>query len=690
MPSPAPLRRRLLLLLAPCALAAAAAAQVALYQDFDSGALDVAGSTIDLTDPSRPLVQLEPRRHPGAWGGDHWWVSFRIDGVAGRAPRFRLPTAGAFQGYSSQHRWVWTATPESPASWQPFDVGRVAGGFFESWNQASFVADRVFVASAIPYPAWRTRAHTLSLLGDPSVAPTPSADPGLVIGTTLGTAGGGYTDELGRSVPALELHGYVVTDPAAPGPKRKVVVIAGNHSGESTGSWVLQGFVDFARSADPEAEELRRVAEVLVYPQTDPEGRWAGYFRSNPENPAKNHNRHWDDPVGFSDVTRITAAMRADGGGDVDFFLDFHSFGSPTGLGYYLHTQNPLTSVLLAHVRALEPSLQDLGTVGSPTPGIAALWAAGAAGLQAEVGMTPETGFLAGQPFTRYLEIGEHWARAVVRAIRDAPEPLGPPSEARFLRLVRGLGPALHLRLNERGAAAGALAHDDSGHLRHGLYQGDAVLGARDPFTPTRGSAVKLEGTSKGPVGEHVVVPDFPVAGPAGELTLAFWFRTEDIDGDGLQYVYSHGEVALRHGLNVYFVERGHPTGQGDRLRTVFLDADDPEGFGHVLDVAPAPADGAWHHFALVVSAAGGASVYVDGLLHAHQPTLGGAAFDPATDLFLGVRSDLDPTRSYGGAGPDDGHVDELLLLDRALDADTVRALHESRLPVLDAAQPLR
>lgn len=651
-------------------------AQVTLFQDFDAGALDVAASVVDLTNPLQPAITLEPRRFSGAWPGDHWWVSFSVSGVAGTTPRFRLPTAGAFQTYTNEHRWVWSATPSVETSWSFFDLGFVdAGGYFRSANLAPFTDDTVYVAYAIPYPMSRTALLAARLIGHPLVQATASGDAGLVIGVTPGTVGGGYTDELGRNVPPLPLYGFVIGEGSG-GPKRKVVAIAGNHSGEPTGSWTLEGFVFFLLGDDPAAVELRRLADVYVYPQVDPEGRYCGYFRSNPENPTLNHNRSWEAPAGFTDITLVTAAMTADTGGVVDVFVDFHGFGSATDIGYLVPTSNARTNVLLGALGALEPSLMDF-TLPNPQPGAtAARWAAAPQGLSAEVTITSEAGSLAGEGVDRYLQLGEGYARAVLAAL-EADLPVRPPGSGRVFR-QRALrrAPALLLGLDEGG---GSVALDASGNGRHGTYVGAVAWSAESAFVQAGGRSLKLDGTSGSPGGEYVRVPDFGYAGPGGAFTLAFWFRTLDLAGSGDQSLFGHGPLAQAGSLNVYF-EETPAVGTGDRLRTVVLDGDDPAGYANVLDVSLAPADGGWHLYTLVGEAGGGATLYLDGHQVRRRDQILGGAFDPVGDLFLGARADLDPEAFYGTSAAQDGGLDELLLFDRALDAGEVLALARSPL----------
>jgi hypothetical protein len=175
--------------------------------------------------------------------------------------------------------------------------------------------------------------------------------------------------------------------------------------------------VDFILSDDPRAEALRRVADFYVYPQSNPDGRWAGHARSNPENPDVDHNRYWHDPVGFTDLTVYTTAMKFDTNSDADYFIDFHSFNNPSQIAIWIypwHTDSDFVLALLAR----EPLMGVLTATSPPDPpGVARHWAHSADGLNAEYTFTPECGFIPGWQPERWLELGENYALALYDAL---------------------------------------------------------------------------------------------------------------------------------------------------------------------------------------------------------------------------------------------------------------------------------
>jgi len=641
-------------------------ADIVLSQNFDSGSLNVGGSSVNYTNALQPAVTLTPRH---TFDNQWWWVHFQATGVTGLTPQFTLPTANAFQAVTAAHRYVYSYDGQN---WSSFNNGSVSGGLYRFSNSAAFTQDSVFVAAAIPYPVAKTNAYTAALAANPLVQPTASANGSFVIGSTLGTAGGGYTDSSGRTVEAQDLYAYRITDTTATGPKKKVVLLGGNHSGESTGSWTLQGMTDFLLSSDPVAVQLRQKAEIFVYPQSDPEGRAAGYYRSGPENPTRNHNRYWDQPVDpngaytFTDVNAIRSAMLSDTGGKADVFIDFHSYGVASGLGYYTHTNDLAANAFIGRLRAYEPTAQDL-TVENPDGIAASKWAP--SGLGSRISLTSEVGFLANQPSSRYLTLGANYGRSLFDVIQSGAldGPVARNSQA-FRATAQALGPVMHLRLDE--AAGNNVAADSSGNNRNGTYTGTVSRGVADPFdADADATAVRFSGNS---APGRVEVPDFTYDNAQDHFTLAFWFNTADIAGGNSQYVFSHGTVSTPQSLNVYLVESG-VAGQGNRLRTNLIDADDPTGSSFV-DVSPAYADGLWHLYTLVVDE-DGARVYVDGALAATGPA-GGDAFNPTGSLFFGGRNDGDGNRFYGRTAATSGLLDEVLLFDRALTAADVQSLY--------------
>ncbi len=383
--------------------------QIVLDQDFDSGSLNVPASNISYTDPNSPLVTLVLRNtlqrvHPRTY--------FRATGVLGLTPTFRTIS----QGQPAGHRHVFSYDAEN---WDFFDNGSIVGSWSAFGHNAPFAQDSVFIAHVLPYPARRTDELIASIKSSPWVSPTVSGDTNLVVGRTLGTAGGGYYDDAGRTVLAQNLYGFHIGDSSSAGPKTKVVIASGNHPVENTGTYTLEGLIQFLISSDPRAARLRRYADFYVYPLLNPEGRHAGYQRSNPEHPDMDHNRYWDRPWMITDLAIIEAAMKADTGGSTDYFFDFHSFGSATQIGQlWCDASSGMFGTPMA---AALPTYEPVITLNDWTlPQASAGWAASPQGLNATYHYSPETGVVVGVLADEYLELGKKYGLAL-------SEIIGPP-----------------------------------------------------------------------------------------------------------------------------------------------------------------------------------------------------------------------------------------------------------------------
>ncbi|HUI05439.1 MAG TPA: S8 family serine peptidase [Verrucomicrobiae bacterium] len=388
------------------ALAAFDLAQKPLDQDFECGSLDITNTTVSNPDSSSPSFTLVPR-YNGADPLGWWWMYFSATGLANKTPTFHASTVGNSIPFDNNTRWVYSY---DQVNWQFFTSGTATNGVFSFSNSIPFSSDKVYVATAIPYGPSKTDALINSIKNNPSVLPTRSADTNLVVGRTLGTAGGGYTDDLGRTVAAQNLYGFEVTDSSVTGPKTKIVIMSGNHSGEPPGTMTVQGLVNFLVSDDPRMQQLRRVADFYVYPQVDPEGRAAGYYISTPQNPTKNHNRYWNNPAGFTEITIIENAMKADTGGAVDYFFDFHSEWQPDEVQPL--ATDPMFSSPYANLLVARDSSITMTLYPYDVSSFAYGWAASTQGLNAVYTTTVEMGTLAGAQQSTYDHYGQDFALA--------------------------------------------------------------------------------------------------------------------------------------------------------------------------------------------------------------------------------------------------------------------------------------
>lgn len=60
-----------------------------------------------------------------------------------------------------------------------------------------------------------------------------------------------------------------------------IVVIARQHPGETPGSFVCEGLLDYLLGKDKESDFLRKNYEIKVVPMINPDGVCAGNYRTN-------------------------------------------------------------------------------------------------------------------------------------------------------------------------------------------------------------------------------------------------------------------------------------------------------------------------------------------------------------------------------------------------------------------------
>ena len=375
--------------------------QIAFFQDFDSGSLDVAATSVDYSSPSNPIITVAAR-DTGTWHSPR--VYFQMTGVEGLRPEFQVTTVNRVDG----HRHIFSYDQQN---WDYFDNITEGTTWDTFGHNTPFTHDTVYVSHAIPYPMSRTDQLVASVRSNPWVSPTLSGDANLVLGQTLGTAGGGYYDDTGRVVPAQNLYGFKVTDPMGTPDRIHVVWNSGNHASELTGTLALEGSIDFITGNDPRAIALRRRVEIYVYPQCNPEGRYNGYHRGSPEVYGTDHNREWDKPEPFTDITIYENSMKADTGGDVDYFFDYHSSNSAEQMAAIWGLGGDLASDYVQALRVREPGLvtRNWNKVGAGQDfGRDPVY-----GLGAEYSLTPEIGIVDGATEEDYLNAGANYVLAL-------------------------------------------------------------------------------------------------------------------------------------------------------------------------------------------------------------------------------------------------------------------------------------
>jgi hypothetical protein len=97
----------------------------------------------------------------------------------------------------------------------------------------------------------------------------------------------------GNPVPLLTITDFA-SGPAALACRPYIILSGRVHPGETNGSWMLRGVIDFLTSSAPVAVELRRRVIFKVIPMLNPDGVINGHHRTNLA--GLDLNRHWTNP----------------------------------------------------------------------------------------------------------------------------------------------------------------------------------------------------------------------------------------------------------------------------------------------------------------------------------------------------------------------------------------------------------
>ncbi|MEQ1635602.1 MAG: DUF4347 domain-containing protein [Methylococcales bacterium] len=253
--------------------------------------------------------------------------------------------------------------------------------------------------------------------------------------------------------------------------------------------------------------------------------------------------------------------------------------------------------------------------------------------------------------------------------------------------LVSGPSHAASFTLNTDGSFSYTPSLDWSGNDSFQYLVNDGVIGithywglegnAIDSVGSSNGSIVNGSATVTGLYGnalqfdgvdDHVVLPDVSYT---GNFSLALYFKVDDNSGTGLQYLYSHGAIPNSpNTIQVALTESSYiGSTPVNNLVTTVWDSNDTSGQIYT-DVSTLIGDGQWHLYTMTVTAGIGTQVYVDGGLLGSLAT-GSDSIDPVGNVYLGARSDLDPTRFLNA----NGEIDGVVLYNRALDVSEVASL---------------
>ncbi|MCU0791579.1 MAG: LamG domain-containing protein [Opitutaceae bacterium] len=163
-----------------------------------------------------------------------------------------------------------------------------------------------------------------------------------------------------------------------------------------------------------------------------------------------------------------------------------------------------------------------------------------------------------------------------------------------------------------RGDLEGNIARDSAGLARHATTLPANNADASGPAATFVASAGQAPALAFDGVDDTVALPRF-TPDPAGDFTLAFFFRLDPSGTVSQSNLVSYGTRSAPGSLHLYFATTNVSNG------TVSLRTNLPGLATNALDVARTSPltwfDGVWRHYALSVGADGTARVYIDGVL---------------------------------------------------------------------------
>ena len=148
-------------------------------------------------------------------------------------------------------------------------------------------------------------------------------------------------DEVGKSIEGDPLHMLLITnfndsfDDLAN--KRAIIFTSRVHPGESNGSYIIQGVIEFLLSNNPIAKNLRKLYIFKIIPMLNPDGVTRGNFRMNVL--GKDLNRMWEEPDENTSPTIFNAVKMINktlGCREIFFFCDFH--GHSNKYNFFLYS----------------------------------------------------------------------------------------------------------------------------------------------------------------------------------------------------------------------------------------------------------------------------------------------------------------------------------------------------------------
>jgi len=400
-----------------CAALATHAA-LTVSTDFESGSARVLA-----LNPETQELRISPAGDP-ARGMPNWWF-LRVDHVDPGKPLLlevvarvaEAPQEGAAESNIAPLNPGWTLPARAAIStngldWFQSSPGKRHGS--QSLYQIETGATSLWIALAPPFPP----RNATALIQDTARA-HPFAKP-----FTLATS------REGRPVVGLQ-----ISEGAKPSSQRPAVfVTARQHAWEVGGTWVAAGLIEWATGPDPEAQWLRRNAELLVVPLMDVDHVATGDGGKNAE--PQDHNRDWSDAPHWPEVAAAQKRIRELAQQNrLAVFLDVHdpSPGATLQTFYVQHPPYVSDAIAAAQEQFLSLAKSEFGEIkrndGTPSkPADLPVWKRISTPWVCEHGCTNTIAFTFETPWNiprgtpaGYRDVGAKLGRATARYLAGSP-----------------------------------------------------------------------------------------------------------------------------------------------------------------------------------------------------------------------------------------------------------------------------
>ncbi len=227
---------------------------------FDSGSIN----TFVLVDGT-PTYRITPIYH---WNSSWLWFAIRSRRWSGIIPHFLVAKADRFGAPSAgECLAVWGTSLDSD-TWTLFANQNIGASDIEFYHDSAFPGGMIYIAYLPLYPTSRVDRKVAEwAAADARIVDTRSSDDFVISSSTA------RTNRDGRTAPVLPFYAFGLTNANA-NTKNVLILAAGNHPSETSGNFQLEGAINWLLAGSPEAEFLLDWFNVLVYPCTNPQGRW--------------------------------------------------------------------------------------------------------------------------------------------------------------------------------------------------------------------------------------------------------------------------------------------------------------------------------------------------------------------------------------------------------------------------------